>query len=131
MPACAIKTGDGEVAGVSLARPDSLLVPLEPLLENLAACHMVIGMRLHALILAAACAVPAVALSYDPKVTAFMAQSGQSDAVYDLAADTPDLADTDAPRLGQRAAARRRAAGPPAVPARRRPAQRRCRAGDC
>ena len=88
------QTGDGEVAGVSLARPDSLLVPLEPLLENLAACHMVIGMRLHALILAAACAVPAVALSYDPKVTAFMAQSGQGDAVYDLAADAPDLVDT-------------------------------------
>ena len=84
--------GDGEVAGVSLARPDSLLVPLEPLLENLAACDMVIGMRLHALILAAACAVPAVALSYDPKVTAFMAQSGQADAVHDLAANTPDLA---------------------------------------
>ena len=87
------QTGDGEVTGVSLARPDSLLVPLEPLLENLAACDIVIGMRLHALILAAACAVPAVALSYDPKVAAFMAQSGQGDAVHDLSTETPDLAD--------------------------------------
>lgn len=48
-------------------------------------CEMMVGMRLHALILAAAAGVPSVALSYDPKVTAFMAQSGQEDSVYDLA----------------------------------------------
>ncbi len=86
--------GGGNVGRVGApVRPESLLVPLEPLVENLAACDMVIGMRLHALILAAACAVPSVALSYDPKVTAFMAQSGQSDAVFDLETQTPDLTD--------------------------------------
>ncbi|MDQ2686271.1 MAG: polysaccharide pyruvyl transferase CsaB [Armatimonadota bacterium] len=60
---------------------------LTSLLPNLGCCQMIVGMRLHALILAAACGVPSAALSYDPKVAAFMAQSGQSDAVHDLARD--------------------------------------------
>ena len=39
-------------------------------------CKMVIGMRLHALIMAAAANVPALAISYDPKVEAFAGQMG-------------------------------------------------------
>ena len=62
---------------------------LGPLLSIIAGCDMMVGMRLHALILAAAAGVPSVALAYDPKVTAFMQASGQSDAVYDL--NAPDL----------------------------------------
>lgn len=61
---------------------------LPALLHNIGGCQMMVGMRLHALILATACGVPSVALSYDPKVSAFMEQSGQGDAVYSL-----DLAD--------------------------------------
>ena len=40
---------------------------------------LVIGMRLHALIMATAQGVPTVALSYDPKVDAFMASIGNDD----------------------------------------------------
>jgi len=39
--------------------------------------HLVIGMRLHALIMAAAQGVPFVPISYDPKVERFAAQMGQ------------------------------------------------------
>ena len=63
---------------------------LPALLANVASCEMMAGIRLHALILAAACGVPSVALSYDPKVKAFMQGSGQGDAVYDLAQSDPD-----------------------------------------
>lgn len=68
----------------------SLEKGLTPLLANMASCDLMIGMRLHALILAAAAGVPSVALSYDPKVDAFMQGSGQGDAVYDLAQSDPD-----------------------------------------
>ncbi len=59
------------------------------LLSSVAGCDMMVGMRLHALILAAAAGVPSVALAYDPKVTAFMESCGQGDAVYDL--NAPNL----------------------------------------
>lgn len=63
---------------------------LPSLLSNIASCEIMIGMRLHALILAAGAGVPSVALAYDPKVTAFMESSGQGDAVYDLSQSDPD-----------------------------------------
>jgi len=49
---------------------------------------LVIGMRLHALIMATAQGVPVVALSYDPKVDAFMS-SIQNDYCFDVEKFTP------------------------------------------
>ncbi len=42
----------------------------------LAGCDLVLGMRLHSLVFAAAGGVPAVGLAYDPKVTALLARLG-------------------------------------------------------
>ena len=69
---------------------DTLCTPergLDPLLANIAGCELIVGMRLHALILAAAAGVPSVALSYDPKVAAFMRSCGQGDAVWTVGQD--------------------------------------------
>lgn len=48
----------------------------EEVFAQLAACKFVVGMRLHALIMAAAANVPAVAVNYDPKVAAFADSMG-------------------------------------------------------
>lgn len=51
----------------------------------LGCCDLVLGMRLHAMILAATAGVPAVALSYDPKVGLAMRQLGAEQFVVPLA----------------------------------------------
>ena len=79
--------------GTSGLNRDTLCTPergLDPLLANIAGCEMMVGMRLHALILAAAAGVPSVALSYDPKVAAFMRSCGQADAVWTVGQDSAD-----------------------------------------
>lgn len=47
------------------------------MLGCLSALHLLIGMRLHSLIMAAVMGVPVVGISYDPKVDAFMKSVGQ------------------------------------------------------
>ena len=61
------------IGGASMADPES---SLGEKLEAIAASSVVIGVRLHALVLAAAAGVPAVAISYDPKVDAFAERAG-------------------------------------------------------
>jgi polysaccharide pyruvyl transferase CsaB len=56
----------------------------QDLRQRTAGSGLVIAMRLHALILAAASGVPSVALDHDPKVRAFMQLSGQTDTVVCL-----------------------------------------------
>jgi len=52
-------------------------VDVEAMLGLLGSLHMVIGMRLHSLIMAAVMGVPIVGISYDPKVDSFMKQAYQ------------------------------------------------------
>ena len=52
-------------------------VEVEEMLGLLGSLHMVVGMRLHSLIMAAVMGVPIVGISYDPKVDSFMKQASQ------------------------------------------------------
>ncbi len=47
-------------------------------------CDLILGMRLHALIFAIKSSVPAVGLSYDPKISLVMAQAGIKEYALDL-----------------------------------------------
>jgi polysaccharide pyruvyl transferase CsaB len=62
--------------------------PADPaaLRDALAECRLVLGMRLHSLILAQRCGVPSVALAYDPKVGAAMRLAGREAFLLELPA---------------------------------------------
>jgi len=86
----------------------------------LAACRLVVGMRLHALIFAASAGVPALGIAYDPKVEHFLAATGQEGTALDDVA-SGGLADrvmsawnhrgASAARLSERVPKMREAAG--------------------
>ena len=112
--------------------PDPAPIPSFPadlgaLLSIIAECDMMVGMRLHALILAAAAGTPSVALAYDPKVAAFMQASGQGDAVYDLTTPDADMLAALIARVWSERAARA-AALRAALPELRAKARRNCEA---
>jgi polysaccharide pyruvyl transferase CsaB len=64
------------VDGVVGARVAPGGTSLEERMALIGSARLVVGMRLHALVLAAAAGVPAVAITYDPKVDAFASRVG-------------------------------------------------------
>lgn len=59
--------------------------------EVFAGFHLVLGMRLHALILAALARIPAIGLSYDPKIQAFLRGLGRGDCELGLDARAAEI----------------------------------------
>jgi len=70
----------------------------QDMLEQVAGCDLLIGMRLHSLIYAAAKGVPLIGISYDPKIDHFLHQLGMKAAAstdelnpYEVAREALDL----------------------------------------
>jgi len=61
----------------------------QDVLATVSACDAVIGMRLHANILAATAGVPSIALAHDPKIREFMRRLGCEDRVVEMATLEP------------------------------------------
>jgi polysaccharide pyruvyl transferase CsaB len=80
-----------EIAGMMKNRP--LVIDkglgLKQVMALVKSMDIVVGMRLHALIIAALCAVPMVGISYDPKVAEFLDSIGQP-GIKDIEAVTTD-----------------------------------------
>lgn len=70
-----LTTGKDCISKEAVVVVDKML-SIEEVLNYTNSFDMVIGMRLHSLIMAAATKVPMIGLSYDPKVTAFMKEMG-------------------------------------------------------
>ncbi|WP_054739447.1 polysaccharide pyruvyl transferase CsaB [Cellulosilyticum ruminicola] len=75
-----VQSGLGKASDIEVV--DKML-SIEEVLDYTASFDMIIGMRLHSLIMAAAEKVPMMALSYDPKVTGFMKEIEQADYCID------------------------------------------------
>jgi polysaccharide pyruvyl transferase CsaB len=67
------------------------VLPVTEMQAVLGQCDLVLGMRLHALLLALNQLVPVVGLAYDPKVSAQMAEAGLGDLVCSLPLDPGQL----------------------------------------
>ncbi len=73
-----------QAAAAEMATSSAIVAPplrAREILALMASCRLVIAMRLHALIFAALCTVPLVALSYDPKVDGLMEHLGLAPAM--------------------------------------------------
>jgi polysaccharide pyruvyl transferase CsaB len=86
------------VTGIAAAESTDPDAAFGEKLSAIAGASVVIGVRLHALVLAAAAGVPAVAISYDPKVEAFAERAGipviaSTTSVLDLESALATIAD--------------------------------------
>lgn len=79
----------------------------EQVLARVTRARLMVAMRLHALIFAARCGVPFVAVSYDPKVDALAKAAGQEDALVSLEGLTAPRLVEALERVGATAQARR------------------------
>lgn len=81
-----------EIAGMMRNRPHLVErgLGLRQIMGLVGSMDLVVGMRLHALIIATVCGVPMVGISYDPKVTEFLDMIGQP-VIRDLKMLTPEL----------------------------------------
>ena len=64
---------------------------VDEFIEMLGDYYLLIGMRLHSLILAVGCGVPVIGLSYMPKVEAFLKSVGNADYCIDLKKIKPEI----------------------------------------
>jgi len=71
-----------------LHSPNLLLVDeklsVADILDAIAACDIIVGTRLHSLVLAVAAGVPFVAISYQPKVASFARRCGMEEYLLDI-----------------------------------------------
>jgi exopolysaccharide biosynthesis predicted pyruvyltransferase EpsI len=71
---------------VNIIRTPNDVTELLPLIE---ACEVFVGQRLHSVVMAAACGVPAIALEYQPKARDFQTSIGREDWVLATSEVTP------------------------------------------
>jgi polysaccharide pyruvyl transferase CsaB len=76
-PSADVAPSEAVIRDIPGARLLGAELELDEVLDAIGSARLVIGMRLHALILAAAAGTPAVGISYDPKVDAFANRAGQ------------------------------------------------------
>jgi polysaccharide pyruvyl transferase CsaB len=69
------------------------------MMAEVASCDVLVGMRLHSLIYAAAAGVPPIGVSYDPKIDQFLRRLDEAPAGSTEALDAENLAETVLQRL--------------------------------
>jgi polysaccharide pyruvyl transferase WcaK-like protein len=77
--------------GQTFAAPEGLGV--DEMARLVQSCDLVVGMRMHSIVLATLSGVPSVALDYDPKVAELMKRIGRGDFCLDMSVGRDPLMD--------------------------------------